>query len=443
MRSKNRIIVLWATTLAALAVGMVASAQNLDVKGTTTSESNAYFYQSVGIGTTSPQGALHVANTPALIGGTLNNWLRMGYYANIYNTGKNATVINAGEWGLPLSIETTAGLWVPNGNVGIGTTSPADALHVTSGGWTGLRVVDSTAAYNVRLTPNQLTANGGPLYLSWDSQTNTIINGRSGNVGIGTASPSAKLSVGGSLGGTATSTTFNTYAGSLGTSAGNELVLGSLGFASANQSSLGIHAYRTAAGTDWTTTALGLGMDVDNTWRAGGAALWLNANGNVGIGTASPDNLLTVNGTADKPGGGSWGTFSDARLKDVKGEFTAGLDELLRLHPVRYQYKKHNALGIRDEVEHVGFVAQEVERVIPEAVSKNSRGYRIVNNDPILWTMLNAIKAQQAQIRALKAENDRLHRVESEIEEIKAAVLAMKAARQPNRLAVNVRAGTR
>ena len=35
-------------------------------------------------------------------------------------------------------------------------------------------------------------------------------------------------------------------------------------------------------------------------------------NGEVGIGTTSPDALLTVNGTADKPGGGSWSTFSDA-----------------------------------------------------------------------------------------------------------------------------------
>ncbi len=38
---------------------------------------------------------------------------------------------------------------------------------------------------------------------------------------------------------------------------------------------------------------------------------------------------------------------------------------------------------------------------------KNSKGYRLVDNDPILWTMLNAIKAQQALIREL-AEKVRL-----------------------------------
>lgn len=118
----------------------------------------------------------------------------------------------------------------------------------------------------------------------------------------------------------------------------------------------------------------------------------------VGIGTSAPDNLLTVNGTADKPGGGSWGTYSDRRLKTVDGSFNSGLSQILKLHPVRYRYNKENALGIRDEQEHIGLVAQDVEKVIPEAVTENSKGYLLLNNDPILWTMLNAIKEQQAQI---------------------------------------------
>ena len=35
-------------------------------------------------------------------------------------------------------------------------------------------------------------------------------------------------------------------------------------------------------------------------------------------------------------------------------------------------------------------------------MSRNSRGYLLVNNDLILWTMLNAIKQQQTQIEALR-----------------------------------------
>jgi hypothetical protein len=128
------------------------------------------------------------------------------------------------------------------------------------------------------------------------------------------------------------------------------------------------------------------------------------STGNVGIGTSTPDSLLSVNGSADKTGGGSWGTFSDGRLKDLHGNFEAGLNEVLKLKPVRYQYKQENALGIHDSAEHVGFVAQDVQKVIPEAVTTNSRGYLMVNNDPILWAMLNAIRDQQQEIAQLKSQ---------------------------------------
>src|SRR5437867_2921128 len=124
--------------------------------------------------------------------------------------------------------------------------------------------------------------------------------------------------------------------------------------------------------------------------------------GNVGIGTTSPDQLLSVNGNASKVGGGSWAVFSDDRLKTIKGRFSYGLSEVLKLNPIHYRYKQDNPLGIPDEAEHVGFSAEEVQKVIPEAVSENSKGYLLLNNDPILWAMLNAIKEQQKEIEGLR-----------------------------------------
>ena len=58
--------------------------------------------------------------------------------------------------------------------------------------------------------------------------------------------------------------------------------------------------------------------------------------------------------------------------------------------------------------EQIGFGAQELQKVIPEAVSANADGYLMVNNDPIIWTMLNAIKEQQKEIEKLKQEVRRL-----------------------------------
>jgi hypothetical protein len=81
-----------------------------------------------------------------------------------------------------------------------------------------------------------------------------------------------------------------------------------------------------------------------------------------------------------------------------------GLSAIENLHSIRYRYKEGHSMGITDREEHIGFVAQEVQKVIPEAVSENSRGYLLVNNDPILWAMLNAIHEQQKEIAQLRVQ---------------------------------------
>src|SRR5271157_5240158 len=155
------------------------------------------------------------------------------------------------------------------------------------------------------------------------------------------------------------------------------------------------------------------------------------STGMVGIGTISPDDLLTVNGSADKPGGGSWGTYSDGRLKNLDGNFSSGLSQVLQIHPVRYRYKADNAMGIRDMEEHIGVVAQEVQRVIPEAVTENSKGYLLVNNDPIIWSMLNAIKEQQRQFQhqqsVLRAQAAAIRNLKSELRATRQTLQKVKA----------------
>ncbi len=133
------------------------------------------------------------------------------------------------------------------------------------------------------------------------------------------------------------------------------------------------------------------------------------SSGNVGIGTTAPDQTLSVGtGNASKPGGGSWLAFSDERLKNVKARYTAGLKAVMQLQPLRYEYKPQNALDIKSEGEHVGFSAQAVQKIIPDAVIKDGQGYLLINNDPIIWTMLNAIKEQQKEIEQMNRELRRL-----------------------------------
>jgi hypothetical protein len=158
----------------------------------------------------------------------------------------------------------------------------------------------------------------------------------------------------------------------------------------------------------------------------------IRASGGVGIGTNNPGGFdLAVNGTAAKTGGGSWSVFSDIRLKQVLGACDYGLSEISKLKPVRYGYKEDNLLGLPTGQEYLGLVAQEVREIIPDAVEENDQGYLMVNNDPIIWAMLNAIKELKAEndasVKELKAENEALEgRIEA-IKEIKAENETLRA----------------
>jgi prefoldin subunit 5 len=63
-------------------------------------------------------------------------------------------------------------------------------------------------------------------------------------------------------------------------------------------------------------------------------------------------------------------------------------------------------------------------------VTENSKGYLLVNNDPIIWAMLNAIKEQQREIRDLKSElrttRQTLRKVKAQLGAAQPALVAAK-----------------
>jgi len=99
--------------------------------------------------------------------------------------------------------------------------------------------------------------------------------------------------------------------------------------------------------------------------------------GRVAIGHGSPNFTLDVNGTAGKPGGGSWSVASDARLKKNVRELDGSLDKLLELHGVSFEYIDPQAIG-ELEGERVGFIAQEVEQVFPDWVGTKDDGMKFL-----------------------------------------------------------------
>ncbi len=129
--------------------------------------------------------------------------------------------------------------------------------------------------------------------------------------------------------------------------------------------------------------------------------------GNVGIGVTSPSYLLEVDGTAGKPGGGSWTNSSDLRLKKDIQPFTDGLSSLLRINPVTYHYNELS--GYNTKPEYVGVIAQELNEVAPYMVSVSNKktddgvdDYLQVDNSAMTYMLINAVKEQQKVIQELK-----------------------------------------
>ncbi len=124
---------------------------------------------------------------------------------------------------------------------------------------------------------------------------------------------------------------------------------------------------------------------------------------------------LVNSGYAGKPGGGTWTNSSDIRLKDIHGDYVKGLDAIMKLNPVKFNYKADNLKKLPSDKEYIGFIAQEVQPAFPEAISQDTDGYLNFDMHSINVAMVNAIqelKAEKdAEIASLKADNAAMKQV--------------------------------
>ncbi len=144
-------------------------------------------------------------------------------------------------------------------------------------------------------------------------------------------------------------------------------------------------------------------------------------NSYVGIRTTNPLYPLHVNGEAAKSSGTTaWVVSSDVRLKNILGKYEKGLNEIVELQPVRFTYQKDNPRQLPSDKEQVGFIAQEVKEIFPEAVTEGTDGYLDFNIHAISVAMINAIRELKAENEKQKAEinklEDRISKLENKLE---------------------------
>ena len=370
-----------------------------------------------------------------------------------------------------------------NGNVGIGTASPTYRLQIKGTLQQFLQVeTTSGGGYGAGFDAKNPSLSGG--FFVDDATLGFQINEvrrfsikSDGNVGIGTASPTVKLEIqenASSLPGRLRlSNNFNTivtndllgdiqfYSGDLSTS--NQLVTANI--QAVAEGGFGGAAHQTGLAF---LTATNAGSPVE--------VLRIAGNGNVGIGTGSPESPLHINATTDLDqfritrlaqnnqglsiNAGAGRTYflnydgtntvypsyifyskkgnvtetrmtieasgavtinnlgtgpvysnsgvlsntppSDERLKNNITNISWGLNDILKLRPVSFNWKDDRA----NQGKQFGFIAQEVHSIMPEAIKIFGEDFKYLGleKDAIYATLVKAVQELSAQVDILKQE---------------------------------------
>lgn len=87
---------------------------------------------------------------------------------------------------------------------------------------------------------------------------------------------------------------------------------------------------------------------------------------------------------------------SDKNLKDNIEPISEAIGTINKLNGVSFNWKEDGSKSF-------GFIAQEIEQILPELVHENSEGVKSVSYIPVIAFLVEAIKEQQRQIEELKS----------------------------------------
>jgi hypothetical protein len=322
----------------------------------------------VGIGTTSPSQKLTLASgfiqTGNGIGGAGGVWFPYGGDAGSRSWRARTDNVAYGDWALEQSTTQTGTTFAtkflidPNGNVGIGTTSPGANLEVKG-------------------------ASGQNIYVSYTSGSQLRLKSDSGDSGVGTtgATPllflvnngeKARIDSSGNVLVGQTSQTSTEKFGVTQSDAGSSAVRFYASSASYTNDIVQISCARSGATTEYNAFTV---FDNNTTLK-----MLIRPNG----------NLLNANN--------SYGSLSDISLKENIVDATPKLDGLMQV-----KVRNYNLKDDVNKTKQIGVVAQELETIFPGMIETDGDGIKAVKYSVFVPMLLKAIQELKTEFDAYKA----------------------------------------
>ena len=409
-------------------------------KQATENTQNIYQMGNIGIGTAFPNAPLQFENV----------------FANrkivLYQNGNNDNMVyglgvNSAQF--RLQVPTTA-----NGfsfNAGTGATGSKEVVRIYGNGKMHVAnalIVDADGISDGTLSP----ANSGLVFGSVSSESGissnrtSVVSGSNrfgldfwtenvkrmsintvGNVGIGTTAPDTRFNVEGGISHFRNDGKQLVLENSTSTEGSNELLFkaGSTGYylgtaidgTSGNNFSIARTRYMNPnlAISPGVATRI---FQIDGTTN----------NFSIGNGLPTADKL-TVYGTIScvDANGTAFNVTSDRRYKKDIAPITDALSIVEKVQGVSYNWRKEEFKEMNFNDKHqLGVIAQDIEKILPEAVSKNDKGFYTVNYTMLIPVLVEAVKEQQKEISASNTAIKELQNNQAiqqkEIEELKALI---------------------
>jgi hypothetical protein len=416
----------------------------------------------LGIGTTSPSYRLDISGS-SMTRGTLvidNNgtdtspteYLRFernsqgstNYFNSIYSSTGSGTNLMQFRLSNTSGSQGTIMTLTGTGNVGIGTATPSYKLDVQNNGDFDVRIKDTTLGGTVGIlfeAANDFSGTSQAYVkgiLSGNSGTSQLIFGTAGSSGDVTATERMRITSSGSVligntagngyklevfGSTQAGNTFGqTFAGvgaySQWITSGGAFAMGLDGAAGATERLRITSSGRVLIGTTTDNTidllqVAGSGRFSNNFVASGYSAFGRSVDGSYRVIIQGQGTTSSTFGISATDSGGNqnfwvrddgagylrasaWTYGSDKRIKENISYIESGIDKVMKLKPATFDY-------IDGAKNNIGWIAQDIQEVIPEAVSiVNAKGQLGLKSEFIVPYLVKAIQELKTELDTLK-----------------------------------------